>query len=64
MQAISLPIISMSMGGYGSLSRLFGWAFGSSVTFVVGENSSAPGQVPIEDLKVVVDILHRSLRDK
>ncbi len=60
-EAISLPIISMSMGGYGSLSRLFGWAFGSSVTFVVGEKSSAPGQVPIEELNTVVDILHRTL---
>lgn len=58
-KAISLPIISMSMGAHGSLSRLFGWVFGSSVTFAVGEASSAPGQVPIEQLNTVVDILHR-----
>lgn len=60
--AISIPVISMSMGGFGSLSRLFGWVFGSSVSFAVGEKSSAPGQIPVEELKAVVDILHRALK--
>ncbi|MCU0808580.1 MAG: type I 3-dehydroquinate dehydratase [Candidatus Contendobacter sp.] len=59
---ISLPIISMSMGACGSLSRLFGWVFGSSVSFAVGQQSSAPGQVPIEPLNAVVEILQRALR--
>lgn len=59
---ISLPIISMSMGAYGSLSRLFGWVFGSSVSFAVGEQSSAPGQVPIEQLNAVVEIVQRALK--
>lgn len=61
---ISLPIISMSMGAYGSLSRLFGWVFGSSVSFAVGQKASAPGQVPIEDLRKVLDVLQRSLAGK
>ncbi len=59
-----LPIISMSMGPFGSFSRLFGWAFGSSVTFAVGDKASAPGQVPIEELRSVLEILHRSLMSK
>ncbi|NMG74702.1 type I 3-dehydroquinate dehydratase [Aromatoleum diolicum] len=59
---ISLPIISMSMGAYGSLSRLFGWVFGSSVSFAVGQKASAPGQVPIEDMKKVLEVLQRSLK--
>jgi len=63
-RSIKLPIISMSMGAYGSLSRLFGWAFGSSVTFAVGDKASAPGQVPIDDLRVVLEILQRSLAPK
>ena len=50
------------MGAYGSLSRLFGWVFGSSVSFAVGEKSSAPGQVPIEQLNAVVEILQRALK--
>ncbi len=58
---IGLPIISMSMGPYGSLTRLFGWAFGSSVTFAVGDKASAPGQVPIEDMRVVLEVLQRSM---
>ncbi len=61
---IRLPIISVSMGPYGSLSRLFGWTFGSSVTFAVGDKASAPGQVAIEDLRIVLDILRRSLAGK
>jgi len=63
-RSIKLPIISMSMGAYGSLSRLFGWAFGSSVTFAVGDKASAPGQVTIEELRVVLEILQRSLAPK
>jgi len=63
-RSIKLPIISMSMGAYGSLSRLFGWAFGSSVTFAVGDKASAPGQVPIEELRIVLEILQRSLAPK
>ena len=61
---LRLPIISVSMGPYGSLSRLFGWTFGSSVTFAVGDKASAPGQVAIEDLRIVLDILRRSLAAK
>lgn len=60
--AIALPIISMSMGAYGSLSRLFGWVFGSSVSFAVGDQSSAPGQVPIEQLNAVVAVVQRALK--
>ena len=59
---LKIPVISMSMGGMGSLSRLFGWVFGSSVSFAVGGKSSAPGQVPIEDLNTVVDIVQRALK--
>lgn len=58
---VTLPIISMSMGPYGSLSRLFGWVFGSSVSFAVGQKASAPGQLPIEDLRCVTTILQRAL---
>lgn len=61
---IALPIISMSMGAYGSLSRLFGWMFGSSVSFAVGEQSSAPGQIPIEQLQTVVTILQQALKSQ
>ncbi|MFC7393257.1 type I 3-dehydroquinate dehydratase [Scopulibacillus cellulosilyticus] len=58
---LSIPLITMSMGGYGSLTRMFGGVFGSAVTFAVGENSSAPGQIPIEDLKTVLNIVKKSI---
>ena len=58
---LRIPLISMSMGPYGSLTRLFGGAFGSALTFAVGASSSAPGQVPIEDLNTVLAILKKSI---
>jgi 3-dehydroquinate dehydratase-1 len=60
-QTLHIPLISMSMGPYGSLTRLFGWAFGSALSFSVGAASSAPGQVPIEDLNTVLAILQKSI---
>jgi 3-dehydroquinate dehydratase I len=61
---LTIPLISMSMGGYGSLTRMFGWMFGSAVTFAVGASSSAPGQVPIEDLETVLSIVRKAIVGK
>lgn len=61
---LHIPLISMSMGPYGVLTRLFGSAFGSALTFAVGAASSAPGQVPIEDLKTVLAIMQKSFDEK
>jgi 3-dehydroquinate dehydratase-1 len=57
--ALPIPVMTMSMGGYGSLTRMFGWVFGSAITFAVGDRSSAPGQVPIDDLRAVVAITRK-----
>lgn len=59
-----IPLISISMGEYGFLTRMFGWVFGSAFTFAIGENSSAPGQVPIEDLKTIIEITQKTLGKK
>jgi 3-dehydroquinate dehydratase-1 len=61
---LGIPLISMSMGPYGTMTRLFGWTFGSALSFAVGANSSAPGQVPIEDLNTVLAILQKSMGGK
>ncbi len=61
---LRIPLISMSMGPYGALTRLFGWTFGSCLTFAVGAASSAPGQVPIKDLNTVLAILQKSIDGK
>jgi 3-dehydroquinate dehydratase-1 len=60
-QKLDIPLVSMSMGAYGSLTRLFGWTFGSAMSFAIGAAASAPGQVPIEDLNQVLGILKKSL---
>lgn len=55
-----IPLISMSMGPLGSVTRMIGGVFGSSLSFAVGEGSSAPGQIPIADLKAVFDVIRRA----
>ncbi len=57
-----IPLVSMSMGGVGSLSRVFGWMYGSAVTFAAGMNSSAPGQMSIEELRPVLATVHHAVQ--
>ncbi|MDB5870612.1 MAG: 3-dehydroquinate dehydratase [Ramlibacter sp.] len=59
---LAIPVISMSMGRFGAVSRLCGWAFGSAMTFAVGESSSAPGQMPIEDVDAGLALLQKAFR--
>jgi len=59
---LGMPLISMSMGAWGVLTRVAGWMFGSSVTFAVGQASSAPGQIPVEQLATVLEILRRACK--
>lgn len=53
------PVITMSMGGCGMVSRLLGEAFGSALTFAMAGKASAPGQIPIEELREILEIIHR-----
>lgn len=55
------PIITMSMGGTGVISRLAGEVFGSAFTFGAGKEASAPGQIPVAELRTVLEILHKSM---
>ncbi|WP_077213556.1 type I 3-dehydroquinate dehydratase [Bacillus dakarensis] len=56
------PIITMSMGGTGVVSRLAGEAFGSACTFASGREASAPGQIPVEELRSVLEVLHNRMQ--
>ena len=60
-RSLPIPLISMSMGPYGSLSRMVGFVYGSALTWAVGKSSSAPGQVPIEDLRAVLATIRRTV---
>lgn len=54
------PLISMSMGEIGSISRISGESFGSCVTFGVVGKASAPGQLPIEKLRMMMQAIHEN----
>jgi 3-dehydroquinate dehydratase-1 len=60
-QKLDIPVVSMSMGGHGALTRLFGWTFGSALSFAVGAAASAPGQVPMDDMNAALNIMRRSI---
>lgn len=57
-------IICISMSGIGALSRVAGEFFGSAVTFASIGEGSAPGQLGIDSLAAVQDILHGCLTIK
>lgn len=59
-RSLPIPVISMAMGGLGAVSRLCGGAFGSALTFAVGSAASAPGQMPIEDVRAGLAVLQRA----
>jgi 3-dehydroquinate dehydratase-1 len=50
-QSVDIPIVTMSMGALGRITRIAGGLFGSDITFAMGEDASAPGQIPIDRLR-------------
>jgi 3-dehydroquinate dehydratase-1 len=63
-RALEIPVISMSMGGMGALTRMCGFAFGSALTFAVGQAGSAPGQMPLEHVEAGIAILQKAMGKK
>lgn len=58
------PLISMAMGSIGSISRIAGENFGSSVTFACVGAASAPGQFPIKELRAMMYALHEKNQEE
>lgn len=56
-EALDIPIITMSMGEMGGITRLAGGLFGSDLTFAIGQKASAPGQIPVAELRNVWKVL-------
>lgn len=52
------PLVTMSMGGLGAISRLAGEVFRSSMTFGSAGKRSAPGQIPVSELKSCLKTIH------
>ena len=57
-QYARVPIITMSMAGTGVVSRLAGETFGSAVTYGSAGKLSAPGQVAVEELSRILNLIH------
>ncbi len=57
------PIISMSMGSLGGVSRICGETFGSCVTFGCNKKASAPGQFPMDELNEILNSIHKSKKN-
>jgi 3-dehydroquinate dehydratase-1 len=56
--AVKVPIVTMSMGPEGGITRVAGGLFGSDLTFAVGKEASAPGQIPIGGLRQAMKVLY------
>lgn len=57
---LTIPVVSMSMGALGAVTRLCGGVYGSALTFAVGSAASAPGQIPIADVRAATGVLQRA----
>ena len=55
--SLDIPVVTMSMGRMGVLSRLAGTLTGSAMTFASVGEASAPGQIPIEQMRVFCQLL-------
>ena len=52
-----IPVITMSMGELGAVSRMSGRLTGSAVTFASAGTASAPGQIPVEKMSEMPETL-------
>lgn len=57
----TLPVVTMSMGALGVVSRMAGEIFGSCITFGAVGQTSAPGQIQAEKLDEILEIIHQGL---
>ncbi|MDO4616006.1 MAG: type I 3-dehydroquinate dehydratase [Lachnospiraceae bacterium] len=51
------PVVTMSMGKLGVLSRISGGLTGSALTFGTVGAASAPGQLPVQELRTILGYL-------
>ena len=57
-EAVKIPLATMSMAREGVVTRMAGGLFGSDITFALGPASTAPGQIPIGDLRQAMALLY------
>ncbi len=54
-EKLEAPLITMSMGSLGMVTRVSGQVFGSAATFGAAQAASAPGQVPVTLLRQILE---------
>ena len=54
----AVPVVTMAMGEEGTVSRINGELTGSAITFGSAGRASAPGQIPVRDLKRALEMIH------
>ncbi len=54
------PVVTMSMGEIGAFSRIAGEVYGSAFTFGAVGEVSAPGQLGVEELNNMLDMIHNN----
>lgn len=52
------PLITMSMGEAGKVTRLYGGLYGSGASFGCVGNPSAPGQIELDEMRTVFDKIY------
>lgn len=57
-ELLEIPVVTMSMGAEGMVSRMTGEIFGSSITFGCHGAASAPGQVESGSLHDILQLIH------
>ena len=57
-ERLNTPVVTMSMGELGKISRIAGELTGSSITFASGHQASAPGQIPANQLNALLEAIH------
>lgn len=57
MEGLGIPVIAISMGRLGALTRIAGPTLGCAATFATVGESSAPGQLEAERVRSVLDLL-------
>ncbi|MBR2696576.1 MAG: type I 3-dehydroquinate dehydratase [Parasporobacterium sp.] len=56
------PVVAISMGHLGMITRILGEFIESAITFASITKSSAPGQINIDSLEAVLDIIHNNYK--
>ena len=56
---LGIPLVVIAMGASGEISRIAGEKYGSCLTFASAGRASAPGQIPVAEMRKLLRGVHR-----